>query len=127
MESWSFPPVYDPHYLPDRAARHWFPRRETMPSAEREKAILARLKELTRYAYQHAPFYRRKWDGAGFHPDKLKSLEDFEDKVPVVTKADLREAQARAPSFRAPRRRKETTCSAIFPIRPGCPRSPCRG
>jgi len=99
MESWSFPPVYDPHYLPDPAARYWFPRRETMPSAEREKAILARLKEVTRYAYQHAPFYRRKWDEAGFHPDKLKSLEDFEDKVPVITKANLREAQARAPMF----------------------------
>jgi phenylacetate-CoA ligase len=99
MESWSFPPVYDPHYLPDPTARYWFPRRETMPPAEREKAILARLKEVTRYAYQHAPFYRRKWDEAGFHPDKLKSLEDFEDKVPVVTKTDLREAQASAPMF----------------------------
>jgi phenylacetate-CoA ligase len=99
MESWSFPPVYDPHYLPDPAAHHWFPRRETMPAAEREKAILARLQEVTRYAYRHAPFYRRKWDEAGFHPEKLKSLEDFEDKVPVITKADLREAQARAPMF----------------------------
>jgi phenylacetate-CoA ligase len=99
MESWSFPPVYDPNYLPDPTARYWFPRRETMPPAEREKAILARLQEVTRYAYAHAPFYRRKWDEAGFHPDKLKTLEDFEDKVPVITKADLREAQARAPMF----------------------------
>jgi phenylacetate-CoA ligase len=99
MESWSFPPAYDSDHLPAREARYWFPRRETMPSAEREKAILGRLKEVTRYAYQHAPFYRRKWDEAGFHPDKLKSLEDFEDKVPVITKADLREAQARAPMF----------------------------
>lgn len=99
MESWSFPPAYDPQYLPDPAARYWFPQRETMPGAQREKAILARLQEVTRYAYRHAPFYRRKWDQAGFHPDKLKSLEDFEDKVPVITKADLREAQARAPMF----------------------------
>ena len=99
MESWSYPPAYDPHYLPDPAARYWFPQRETMPSAQREKAILARLQEVTRYAWRHAPFYRRKWDQAGFHPDKLKSLEDFEDKVPVITKADLREAQARAPMF----------------------------
>jgi phenylacetate-CoA ligase len=99
MESWSFPPVYDPNYLPERQARCWFPRRETMPAAEREKAILARLQEVTRYAYTHAPFYRRKWDAAGFHPDQLRSLEDFEDKVPVITKADLRESQARAPMF----------------------------
>ena len=99
MECWSFPPAYDPDYLPDVQARYWFPRRETMPAAEREAAILKRLQEVTRYAYERAPFYRRKWDDAGFHPQKLKSLEDFEDKVPVITKADLRESQARAPMF----------------------------
>jgi phenylacetate-CoA ligase len=99
MESWSFPPAYDPHYLPDPAARYWFPQRETMPSAQREKAILARLQEVTRYAYRRGAGYRGTVDQAGFHPDKLKSLEDFEDKVPVITKADLREAQARAPMF----------------------------
>ena len=99
MECWSFPPAYDPDYLPDVQARYWFPRRETLPAAEREAAILKRLQEVTRYAYERAPFYRRKWDDAGFHPQKLKSLEDFEDKVPVITKADLRESQARAPMF----------------------------
>jgi len=99
MECWSFPPRYDAGYLPERAARYWFPRRETMPAAERDRAILERLREVTRYAYAHAPFYRRKWDDAGFHPEQLKSLEDFEERVPVVTKADLREAQARAPLF----------------------------
>ncbi|HZI82514.1 MAG TPA: AMP-binding protein [Casimicrobiaceae bacterium] len=99
MESWSFPPVYDATYFPERGARYWLPRRETMPPAGRERAILARLREVTRYAYAHAPFYRRKWDEAGFHPDRLRTLEDFEDKVPVVTKADLREAQARSPMF----------------------------
>jgi phenylacetate-CoA ligase len=99
MECWSFPPAYDPDYLPEANARYWFPRRETMPAAEREAAILKRLQEVTRYAYERAPFYRKKWDNAGFHPDKLNSLEDFEDKVPVVTKADLRESQVRAPMF----------------------------
>jgi phenylacetate-CoA ligase len=99
MESWSFPPAYDATYLPARDARYWFPRRETMPAAERERAILGRLKEVTRYAYAHAPFYRRKWDAAGFHPDQLQSLDDFEDKVPVITKADLRDAQTRVPMF----------------------------
>ncbi len=99
MEAWSFPPVYDPNYLPDPAARYWFPKRETMPRGEREQAILARLQEITRYAYDQAPFYRRKWDEAGFHPSQLRSLEDFEDRVPVITKADLRAAQERAPMF----------------------------
>lgn len=99
MESWSFPPAYDPEYFPEGGSRYWFPRRETMPAADREAAILRRLQEVTRYAYERAPFYRERWDQAGFHPQKLKSLEDFEDKVPVITKADLRESQARAPMF----------------------------
>ena len=99
MEDWSFPPKFDPEYLPEAKSRYWFPKRETMHPADREKAILERLKELTRYAYQSAPFYRKKWDEAGFHPDHLRSLEDFEDKVPVITKKDLREGQARKPPF----------------------------
>jgi len=99
MEFWSFPPRYDEGYFPDDGARYWFPQRETMPPAEREHHILKRLKQVVRYAYDNAPFYRQHWAAHGFHPDHLTSLEDFEDKVPVITKADLREAQARAPVF----------------------------
>jgi phenylacetate-CoA ligase len=99
MEQWTFPPRYDADYLPPRDSRYWFPKRETMPAADREAAILARLKEVTRYAWDHAPFYQRKWDEAGFHPDQLRTLEDFESKVPVTTKQDLRAAQERMPPF----------------------------
>lgn len=98
MEAWSYPPAYDEHYLPPGDSRYWFPRRETMPAAEREAAILARLQEVCGYAYEHAPFYRRKWDEAGFHPRRLKSFEDFET-IPVVQKKDLRKAQERVPPF----------------------------
>ena len=99
MEQWSFPPRFDAHYVPPADSRYWFPVRETMPPGDRERAILERLKTLTRYAYDTSPFYRRKWDDAGFHPGHLRSLEDFETKVPVITKHDLRDAQARVPPF----------------------------
>ena len=99
MEDWAFPPSYDESYLPPRESRYWFPGRETMPSGERERAILERLRQVCAYAYANAPFYRRRWDAAGFHPDHIRSLEDFEDKVPVVRKSDLRESQAAAPPF----------------------------
>ncbi len=85
--------------MPPAQSRYWFPKRETMPAGERERAILERLQVVCRYAYAQSPFYRRKWDEAGFHPDHLTSLEDFEDKVPVITKKDLRESQAAAPPF----------------------------
>jgi phenylacetate-coenzyme A ligase PaaK-like adenylate-forming protein len=99
MEAWSFPPRYDAHYLPSADSRYWFPKRETMPAPQREAAILERLKEITRYAFDHAPFYRRKWEDAGFHPGQLRSLEDFESRVPVVTKQDLRTSQSIHPPF----------------------------
>ncbi len=99
MEQWSYPPRFDAGYLPPANQRYWFPKRETMPQGERDAAILRRLQEVTRYAWEKAPFYRRKWQQAGFHPQQLKSLEDFETRVPVITKQDLREAQARAPQF----------------------------
>jgi len=98
MEEWSFPSNYDDGYRPPNDSRYWFPVRETMPAVERERAILERLQAVCAYAYQHAPFYRRKWDDAGFHPAKLRSLDDFE-RVPVIQKSDLREAQARNPPF----------------------------
>jgi phenylacetate-CoA ligase len=99
MESWSFPPRYDESYRPAPSSRYWFPARETMNAGERERAILERLREVCRYAYASAPFYRCKWDEAGFHPDQLRSLEDFEAKVPVIRKQDLRAAQSRTPPF----------------------------
>ena len=99
MEEWSFPPRFDPAYFPPASARYWYPVRETMPAGDRERAILGRLQVLTRYAWEHAPFYRRKWEEAGFHPDQLRSLEDFEARVPVITKQDLRRSQSEHPPF----------------------------
>ena len=99
MEDWSFPPAYDDAYMPPADSRYWFPRRETMPAGDRDAAILERLKLVCAYAYERSAMYRRKWDEAGFHPSHLRSLEDFEDKVPVITKADLRAAQAASPPF----------------------------
>ncbi len=98
MESWSWPPQYDDGYFPPSGSRYWFPRRETMDPAEREQAILQRLREVMQYAYERAPFYREKWRAAGVVPADVRTLADFE-QVPVVTKSELREAQARCEPF----------------------------
>ena len=98
MECWSFPPAYDDAYLPPPDSPFWFPVRETIDPGERERAIIARLQDVMRYAWEHSGFYRRKWEEAGVHPDHVTSLEAFE-RVPVVTKAELRAAQAQQPPF----------------------------
>ena len=71
MEFWSFPPRYDSKYLPEPDSRYWFAKRETMPPESRNRSIFERLRQVVDYAYEKAPFYRRKWDDAGFYPSQL--------------------------------------------------------
>ena len=99
MEDWSFPTLYDEEYAPKAESRYWFPTRETMAPGDRDRAILERLKLVCQFAYRNSAFYQAKWDQAGFHPDHLRSLEDFEERVPVVEKEELRASQRRAPPF----------------------------
>ena len=98
MEFWSFPPSYDCDYMPSPENQYWFPVRETMNAGERDRQILLRLQQVMDYAYEHSEFYRRKWEDAGIHPEHIRSLEDFE-RVPVVTKQELRAAQERVQPF----------------------------
>ena len=98
MEFWSWPPRFAEDYRPPHDQPYWFPRRETMPAEERDAAILERLREVMRYCWERAPFYRRKWTEAGVHPEAIRTLEDFE-RVPVVRKEELRRAQAAHPPF----------------------------
>ncbi len=98
MEQWSFPTTYDPHYLPDPESPYWFPVRETMDPAQRDAAVLLRLREVMRYAHKTSGFYRDKWDAAGLSPEDVTSFEAFE-QVPVVTKEELRASQTAHPPF----------------------------
>jgi phenylacetate-CoA ligase len=59
--------------------------------AQLESLQLERLRATLRHAYANNAGYRRKFDGAGVHPEDLRSLSDLA-KFPFTTKADLREA-----------------------------------
>lgn len=98
MEYWSFPPEYDDAYLPRGDDRYWFRARETMEPSRRDAAIAERIREVMRYAYERSSFYRKKWDDAGVDPEAIRTLDDFE-RVPVVTKAELRADQEANPPF----------------------------
>ncbi|MET0699569.1 MAG: AMP-binding protein [Mycobacterium sp.] len=93
MECWSWPPSYDTAYRPPTGQEHWFPVRETMDPDQRDEAILGRIQQLMSYAWERAPFYRRKWSEAGLEPGDVTSLEAFE-QVPVIYKEELRTDQA---------------------------------
>lgn len=68
----------------------WNERIERLPRDEMARLQSERLKGIVRYAYERVPFYRRRFDEAGVHPDQIKSIEDIE-RLPFMTKSDLRE------------------------------------
>lgn len=94
----TWPPAYDPTYRPPLEEPYWFRHEETMPAEDRNGLILAKLKAQVTYAWERSPFYRRKWQAAGFHPEQLKTLEDIR-RIPLLTKDDLRRDQAEHPPF----------------------------
>jgi phenylacetate-CoA ligase len=49
------------------------------------------LRKLVTHAFDHVPLYRHKYEAAGFRPWQLQSLDDL-DRIPLLTKADLRKA-----------------------------------
>jgi phenylacetate-CoA ligase len=69
-----------------------------MDPERREIAIMERIQAVMRYAYDRAPFYHEKWGAAGLELGDVTTLEEFE-RVPVVTKEELRAAQAEHPPF----------------------------
>ncbi|MBC9734304.1 phenylacetate--CoA ligase family protein [Nocardioides marmotae] len=79
--------------------RFWDEERETMPRDRRDELVLARIQHQLRYVYDELPFYRRHYDAHGFHPDDVKTLEDFTRKVPVITKKMLVADQQANPPF----------------------------
>jgi phenylacetate-CoA ligase len=93
-----WPPVYDLTYRPHPSEPYWDRRRETMSADERASLILLKIQAVMRWAQARAPFYRRRWSQAGLEPGDIRSLDDFE-RVPTVTKADLRADQSEHPPY----------------------------
>ena len=69
---------------------YWQPESERMGRAELEQLQLERLASTLTRVYLNVPFYRRKFDEAGFNPDELRSLADLR-RIPFTVKDDLRQ------------------------------------
>ena len=54
-----------------------------------EQARLEKMRRLLRHAFHNTSFYRRRFQEAGAHPDKINELSDLRT-VPVLTKADIK-------------------------------------
>ncbi|MCW2287138.1 phenylacetate-CoA ligase [Leucobacter luti] len=63
---------------------------ERLTRPELERLQLQRLQWTVRHAYENVPFYQRRFDDAGVHPEDIRELRDLE-RLPFTTKNDLRE------------------------------------
>ena len=78
---------------------YWDKVRETRPAEQRQRVIFERLKAQLEYVYEEIPFYRQLYQAHGVEPRQIDSLESFSRRIPVVTKAMLRQSQRDHPPF----------------------------
>ena len=70
--------------------RHWLDRMRLLSREERRAWVLQRLRETLIRAGEGVPFYRERFQQAGFDPKRdFNSLSDIE-RVPLLTKEDVR-------------------------------------
>lgn len=79
---------------PDRISGYFREDLEMMPWAEKKAYLEGKLREIVRYAYEHAMAFRGKMDSADLKPGDIETFEDLE-KIPITNKADLIELQKR--------------------------------
>ena len=72
--------------------KYWNEEIETLSRPELEKLQLERLKEMVKFSYENAPYYKRSFDEAGVKPEDIKSLDDIA-KFPFINKQTERETQ----------------------------------
>ena len=83
---------------PRHDSPYWNAQLETASPEQRNELVLAKIQATMQWAYERSPFYKKRWQNAGLEPGDIKTLADFE-RVPLVSKSDLRADQAAHPPF----------------------------
>lgn len=71
---------------------------ELLPHEEMARLQLERLQEQVNYLWDNSKFYRKKWEAAGFSPERLQVLEDIR-YIPTLMKEEIRESQKADPPY----------------------------
>jgi phenylacetate-CoA ligase len=66
------------------------PEIETMPRSSLVALQEERILELVPYVYERSPLVRKIWEEARVKPGDINSLADFTERVPFITKDDIR-------------------------------------
>lgn len=76
----------------DSQREYWNMDIEPMLNTPQIKEVqFSKLKTLLKKLYEAKPFWRNRMDEAGIDPDKLESLEEFSQKMPIMDKAQRRQ------------------------------------
>jgi phenylacetate-CoA ligase len=70
--------------------RYLHPEIETLPRAQIESLQEEKILQLVPYAYERSALTRETWDEAGVHPRDIRSLDDFLERAPFVSKDAIR-------------------------------------
>src|SRR5262249_3852887 len=70
-----------------------FERTQYLPTDELRRLQFCRLHPLLSHAHARCPFYRERFDGVGFRPENLRTLEDIQ-RLPILEKSDLQRHSA---------------------------------
>ncbi|MFC4541144.1 phenylacetate--CoA ligase family protein [Halosolutus amylolyticus] len=94
--SWPTIPTADAR--PDLESPYWDEHQETRPPEERREAILEKLTEQVRYAYDNSEFYREFYADVDVDPRNITSFEEFE-QLPILRSDDIKQEQKEHPPF----------------------------
>jgi phenylacetate-CoA ligase len=74
--------------------KYWEEALETAPRVDIEARQLADLKKIVRFAYDHAPYYKRSFDEVGVKPSDIETLGDLK-AFPFIDKKTQRDSQGK--------------------------------
>src|SRR5437762_11507974 len=85
---------------------------ETWSPAQIQSYQWERLCETLTHASRACPFYQRRFNEAGFRPDRLQTLEDLQ-RCPLLTKQDVLEHREAMVSTALPKRMRLYTTTGV--------------
>lgn len=78
---------------------YWNPVTETMPREALRELQWRKLRALLRHVYDRSPFYRERMDESGCAPDEIRSLDDYLQRFPILSRPDITAAEGVVPPY----------------------------
>ena len=78
---------------------YWDEKIECISQDALQKMRTLKMQQHLRYTYQNSPFYKKFLDEAGIRPEEITTLEEFSNRVPLLSRDQLIRDQLEKPPF----------------------------